>query len=270
MNNDSRSVVPSTNKGVASQALTRLLEILKILSGHPQGMRLTDISKQLAAPKSSLYNILQYLRQKDYLTINTDKRYQLGSQSFQLASAILSTREMSLLVPPFLTKLAEKSGETALFGHLANNASVIVYSDVVVSSNPVRYSVNVGDWRHLYCSSLGKLVLAYMPTTARENYFESRQLEPKTATTIVDLDDLKENISRIHKEGLSTSISEGVPGASAFAAPVFSADGGFIGGVVVAGPSERIAENTHFLISLVKQSAKKISSAMGHKKKEYQ
>ncbi len=255
-------------KNAASQALGRLLSILEILSDQPHGKRLTDIADQLTAPKSSLYNILQYLVQNDYLTVNADKRYQLGSQSFQLASAILSTREMSLVVPPFLTSLAGKSGETALFGHLANNASAIVYSDVVVSSNPVRYSVNVGDWRYLYCSSLGKLVLAHMPTATRENYFESLQLEPKTATTITDIDGLKENISRICKEGYSSSLSEGVPGASAFAAPVFAADGSFIGGVVVAGPSERIAENTRFLISLVKQSAKKISSAMGYKKKE--
>ena len=252
-------------KKPASQALGRLLGILKILSSQPQGMRLTDIAEQLASPKSSLYNILQYLLHNNYLTTDSDKRYKLSTQAFQLASAMLSTREMSLLVPPFLTDLAQQSGETALFGHLADKAPVIVYSDVVVSSNPVRYSVNVGDWRHLYCSALGKLVLAYMSAEKRKSYFDTLQLESKTPTTIVDIHTLKENIQHIRNEGFSESLSEGVLGASAFAAPVFSADRTFIGGVVVAGPSERIAQNTHHLIRLIKQIGRNISSAMGYK-----
>ena len=121
-----------------------------------------------------------------YLVRSPDGHYRLGPAAFTLAMAALSNRELPEMARPFLEDLAATSGETALLATMAGDAPAAVYIDKVESQNTVRYMARIGERRPLYCSAIGKLLLAYLPPVKRQEYLKTTRLKaltPKTPVT---------------------------------------------------------------------------------------
>jgi DNA-binding IclR family transcriptional regulator len=249
----------------APQALGRILSLFHLLSRHPEGDTLTGVSNKLDLPKSSLFNILRHLTGRDYLIVGTDRRYRLGPAAYELAMAMLSTMELSVIARPHMEALAERSGETVLIGNLAVDGPVAVYTDTVESSNPVRYIVKIGERRELYCSAVGKLVLAYMSDAEREAYLKKADLRRITPNTITDRNTLRKEALEARRRGLAATVQEGVSGASALGAPILDRTGQFVAALVLAGPSGRIQQNKVRFARSVRESAASVSRALGYK-----
>jgi DNA-binding IclR family transcriptional regulator len=87
-----------------------------------------------------------------------------------------------------------------------------------------------------------------------------------TENTITDPVRLKNELKLIRSRGFAYSDSEVDYGARAAAAPVFDAKGKIAAGITVAGPRDRINDETvKQLIDMVKKCAVKISSDLGYR-----
>ena len=150
------------SRDAGPRALGRALEVLEALARRRDGATLSALSQRLGSPKSSLLYLLRPMTRLGYLVRNPDGRYRLGPAAFTLAMAALSNRELPELARPFLEDLVAKSGETALLATMAGDAEAAVYIDKVESQNPIRYGARIGERRPLYCSAIGKLLLAYL------------------------------------------------------------------------------------------------------------
>jgi DNA-binding IclR family transcriptional regulator len=240
-----------------------VLEALEILARDRGGQTLSELSQRLASPKSSLFYLLRSLNRLGYLVRGEDGRYRLGPGAFTFAMAALSNRELPELARPFLEDLAAKCGETALIGTLGSDGSAAVYIDRVESHNPVRYTVAVGDQRPLYCSALGKLLLAYMSAEQQDDYLKTAKLKPMARHTITDRGTLKKHLAEIKRAGLSVTRDELSEGSAGLAAPVFDRDGHVVAALVVGGPSVRLAPNLARFGKLTKDTARAISRVLG-------
>lgn len=245
------------------RAIGRVLEALEILARDRGGQTLSELSQRLASPKSSLFYLLRSLNRLGYLVRGEDGRYRLGPGAFTFAMAALSNRELPELARPFLEDLAAKCGETALIGTLGSDGSAAVYIDRVESHNPVRYTVAVGDQRPLYCSALGKLLLAYMSSEQQDDYLKTAKLKPLARHTITDRAALKKHLAEIKRAGLSVTRDELSEGSAGLAAPVFDRDGRVVAALVVGGPSVRLAPNLARFGKMTKDTARAISRVLG-------
>lgn len=264
-----RTSEPATNapiprpRDAGPRAIGRVLEALEILARDRGGQTLSELSQRLASPKSSLFYLLRSLNRLGYLVRGEDGRYRLGPGAFTFAMAALSNRELPELARPFLEDLAAKCGETALIGTLGSDGSAAVYIDRVESHNPVRYTVAVGDQRPLYCSALGKLLLAYMSPEQQDDYLKTAKLKPLARHTITDRAALKKHLAEIKRAGLSVTRDELSEGSAGLAAPVFDRDGHVVAALVVGGPSVRLAPNLARFGKMTKDTARAISRVLG-------
>lgn len=92
-------------------------------------------------------------------------------------------------------------------------------------SRIIRYAVDVGERRELYCSAMGKISLAWLDPFRQRQYLASIKLRRFTPTTIVSITKLRDEIARIRREGMSRSNGERVHHADAIAAPIFARGG---------------------------------------------
>ena len=196
------------SRDAGPRALGRALEVLESLARRRDGATLSGLSQRLGSPKSSLLYLLRPMARLGYLVRSADGRYQLGPAAFTLAMAALSNRELPQLARPFLEDLAEKSGETALLATMASDESVAVYIDKVDGRDPIRYTPPLGLRRPLYCSAIGKLLLAHLPPTRRQEYLRTTKLRPFTAQTPVTRSALRRAIEEIRAAGVSISMDE--------------------------------------------------------------
>jgi len=198
-----------------------------------------------------------------YLVRGPDGRYRLGPAAFTLAMAALSNRELPEMARPFLEDLTAKSGETALLATLAGDVAAAVYIDKVESRNTVRYTAKIGERRPLYCSAIGKLLLAYLPPAKREEYLKTTRLKAFTPQTPVTRGALRRELDEIRGAGLSVSIDEIAEGAAGLAAPVFDRHGDVVAGLVLGALSQRVRAEQPRLAALVMDSARDLSRVMG-------
>ena len=100
------------------QPTLRVLDILDLLAKHSGPLRLTDFSKALDIPKSTLLPILQTLCKRKYLHQDDSGLYGAGTALFSMGSAFAGCFPVLTYVNQHLETLAMELQETCYFGAL--------------------------------------------------------------------------------------------------------------------------------------------------------
>ncbi len=225
------------------QSVDRILAVLELLAANRGGAGLAELARSVDAPKTSLIGLLAGMLASGYVTKDTASVYRLGPRMFALAMRVVGSLDLSSLARPVLERLVADTGETALLGALAPSGDLAIYIDKVESHSSVRYTVSLGEQRELYCSSIGKLLLAHMPAAQQDAYLRSHPLKSFTEATVTSVPALRKELESIRVQGFAQTRGERVVGADAMAAPVFGPGGEALAALVVAGPSERMRGN---------------------------
>lgn len=244
------------------RSLMRILGIFETIAKTSEGMTLAQLSTSLASPKSSLLLLLRPLVANDYL-VHGSGLYRLGPSIFRLASDVLSVRDFSKLIRPYLEDLAQRTGESVFLAAIDLDAQVASYVECIDSPQAVRYSVPPGTVRPLYTSAAGRLLLAFQEDEFRERYLKSVKLKALTPLTSTDRNALKRELDAIRLAGVSISMGEAVVGAAGIAAPVLSADGTVTHALLVAAPVDRFKSALPHLRKTVMEIAQNASKALG-------
>lgn len=237
----------------------RLFETLRAV---PVGMTLAEISGELETPKSSTLRLLRVLTQAEYLQYDAP-RYTLGPAIFRFAAGLMTVREFPALIRPCMQRLLERTQETIYVAVLDTEEKTARYLEVLESPQPIRYSVQSGTQRPLYCSSAGRLLLAYQPRAWIDDYLATTRLRLITPKTINGVRELRQELKRVRYEGFAASFGEAVPGAAGIAAPVFDRDGFLKAALMVGGPEDRIRQHMKDLMPALVAAAEEASSLLG-------
>ncbi len=253
---------PATPRPYAPQSVERIFAVLDHLALQREGDSLAGIARAASAPKTSMVGLLAGMVNSGHLVRDSRGHYTLGPRLYTLAMRVTAAAGISQLAHPFLVDLVQRTGETVLLGNLAPDAEVAMYIDKVESSNPVRYTVSLGERRELYATAIGKLLLAYMDKPRQAAYLRNHKLGVFTPNTITSVKRLREELATIVEQGMSHTDSERVQGASALAAPVLDHTGRLIAGISLAGPSERIRDHRPALAAELRNTAKALSALL--------
>lgn len=226
--------------GAGPQSVGRIFAILDAVVQTRSGVALAELARLTASPKTSLVGLLAGMIAEGCLVRDEAGRYRLGPRVQLLAVRTMAGRELSELLRPILAALVEATGETAVLGTIAPDAALALYVDVVESANAIRYAVKVGERRELYCTAMGKVLLAHFDADRLKRYLREVPRQRFTGSTITGARELAAELARIRETGLARSDGERVAGATALAAPVFGPDGTVAAALLIAGPSERM------------------------------
>jgi IclR family acetate operon transcriptional repressor len=179
------------------QSVGRVIAILEYLAENKEGVSLAELATFAQAPKTSLVGLLAALVQEECLRRNDAGKYVLAERIYGLASRVRSGQELVTLARPFIRELMLGTGETVVLGVVADDADMVTYVDKVESDNPVRYTITVGERREMYCTSMGKALLAYAGPEQLRRVLAPRALRAFTMTTITSPETLQEELEEI-------------------------------------------------------------------------
>jgi DNA-binding IclR family transcriptional regulator len=256
---------PTGPQAAAPQSVDRIFSVLDALASPVDGMRLSELARVVATPKSSLAGLLVGMVDGGYLLRGDSGLYRLGPRMFSLATRVVGNMNLSVLARPTLEWLVAQTGETVLLGTLAPSGDRAMYIDKVESPSELRYTVPLGERRELYSTSIGKLLLAHMPPSQQRNYLKKTPLRAFTPSTITSVAVLRKELAAIREEGVSRTRGDRVAGASALSAPVFSFQQELVAGLVVAGPSERMEEREAQHVASLLEAAARLTRALAGK-----
>lgn len=245
------------------QSVGRIFSILDSLADVQQGATLSELAASTGAPKTSLVGLLSGLLEEGCLIRDASSRYFLGPRFISLAMRASAGRDFIRIVRPVLEKLAEDAGETAVIGSLVPDEDLGTYLDTADSSNPIRFAVKIGERRELFCTAMGKMLLAYFEPERLKRYLKSVSRTKFTDTTITGMKDLQAELVKTREEGISRTKDERIVGASGLASPIFSPNGEVNHVILIAGPSDRVKINTSRIEPLVKAAAAECTRLTG-------
>lgn len=205
-------------------------------------MGLQELSNELGLNKSTVHRILNSLICMDYVRQDPEtSKYSLTFKFCRISTQILSQNNMIDLARPFLKQLAEQSGETV---HLVQMDGInAVYIDKVESAhNTVRLVSMVGKSIPLYCSGVGKAMLAEMSDKKIESVWEQSEIHRLTEYTLTDYNQFHQLIEKARKDNYALDNEENELGVRCIAVSLKSFNGKPHYAISISAPKDRMSD----------------------------
>jgi IclR family KDG regulon transcriptional repressor len=220
-------------------------DILKFLSERQGEYGLYDICKHLNMNKTTVFRYTETLISL-YLLEKREGKFYLGLGLCELCSKVDTQYLIIDHIHPVLEDLAKEVNETVNLACIYDDTAL--YLDKVESTRSLQLKAAVGDKLPLYCTGVGKAILATLEPTRLESLLINLKLDKLTKYTITDIPKLEEEIELIRTRGYSIDQEEFDEGLVCAATPLKIPELNFWGGVSISGPISRLdKERTLYL-----------------------
>lgn len=244
-----------------SRILAKGLKILELIGRARNGTTALELRDLLGIHKVSVYRYLSVFTREGYVEKREDGRYWLGPKILELASLALDSLEVRKVAHPLIAALSEKLQITT---HLAQlSGSEIVYIDKVETAHSLPLYSRIGKKAPVYCTALGKAILAFLPEEWREEILWDVELEARTDRTITDMDALLEELEETRRRGYAVDRGEHEEGIGCVAAPIFDLYGDPVAAISVTDLLRKVQRKQRTLARHVMRTAEEISRRLG-------
>jgi DNA-binding IclR family transcriptional regulator len=257
--------VSEDQKQVGSSTLNRALDVLEALTaGPPAGMTASQLAERTGSNRVSIHRILATYLQHGYVRQDRPGApYRLGFRLLELGEKVIGDIDLARIAYPLLEKLSASAGETSHLGLLSGPEAVYVAK--IESSQSVRLVSHIGARVPLYCTSLGKALLAAADDDLREHLIAQQSFERRTPQTLVTPAALRADLDLTRARGYSIDEVENEEGVRCVGAAVLDHTGAPIAAVSISGPTTRVTTDlVERLGALAQGTAGQIASAIGY------
>ncbi|MGB4438943.1 MAG: IclR family transcriptional regulator [Sedimentibacter sp.] len=243
-------------------SVNKTLEILDLLSVR-NGLRAVDIGNALNINKASIFKMLYTLEKNKYINKTKNGEYVLGLKFAHYGTIALDSHNILDIVIPYLQELRDKHNETTHLGMLDDDLNV-VFAVRESSKASIQMISKVGARTPFYVTAMGKVLVAFNFDEKMEKKVREYKLIRFTNNTITDYDSLIKKLNEIKEQGYGEDMEENEEGLVCYAAPVKDIKGDVIAAISISGPAYRMKANKECLIDSIKETAQKVSAALGY------
>ena len=171
----------SVERRAQTQSLERGLLILSAFRPEEPLIGISELARMLDLNRSTVHRYVATLHRLGYLQQDpATRKYRLGMRVLDLGFSAINSMELREIAAPHLQELSDKTGHTVNMAILDD--SDIVYIDRVRSPRPgqsqIDLNLHIGSRLPAYCTSMGKVMLAYLPEPALRDVLDGTDLVP--------------------------------------------------------------------------------------------
>ncbi len=213
-------------------AVARAAQVLDALADSPVPLSLAELSRRLAAPKSSLLNVCTTLVQCRLIAKTGDGMYQLGPRVVDLGRAYLSRLDMVSEFPRACEELGVLAEEAFLLAVL--DGRDVLYVGNRKGTRPVAVTYQVGMRLPAHCTATGKALLSALSDQRLAALYGGAVLPALTRHSITSMDRLRQELELTRQRGYATDDEETALAMCCFGAPVRGSSGEVVAAVSVS------------------------------------
>jgi IclR family pca regulon transcriptional regulator len=219
------------------QSLERGLSVITAFGPSTPELTLSDVAKATGLTRAAARRFLLTLADLGYVR-QEGKLFRLTPKVLGLGYAFLSSVPLPGLAEPHLEWLAREVGESASLSVL--DGDDIVYVARVPTSRIMTVAINVGTRFPAYATSMGRVLLAGLDDGALEEHLAGLVLERFTSHTVATVDDLRERVLDVRRQGYALVDQELEHGLRSLAVPVRNRGGAVVAAVNVSSHISRV------------------------------
>ena len=217
MRNNQSNSMSSGYEAPAVNAAIRLVELL-CESADPLGI--SEISQKIAINKHTVVRLLGSLVAQGWVLRHAEgAKYSLSLRPFHHVSKPVQRMTLRVAAEGPMRELWRATGQSTYLGVLDDDH--VLYIEHLDATGAVKVAGRVGGRYALHCSAPGKVVLAYAGEQLLRRFAQAG-LSRQTAKTMCDLDQLREHLADIVRQGHALDNQEYADGLLCFAVPIFN------------------------------------------------
>lgn len=242
------------------QVADRLFLTLETLA-ETGPITLADLQSRLQLNKSTVHRLLTSLIHLGYVRQDAETgRYSLSLKIMSLSNRLLENLDIVDTVRPYLKKLSNDIGETVHFVQVEGTDAVYIEKEESYL-NSVRMVSKIGNRIPLYCSGVGKAILADMPEEKVRNIWDASKIIALTEYTITEYPQLLKRLEQVRANGYALDDEENELGVRCIAVSIPRYDGTPKYALSISAPmtrmsDERIQELAPIILDMKKQLLK--------------
>ena len=220
------------------QSLDRAVAVLEMLGESDSPLSLAEICQRIQLHKSTAHRSLMVLERSMLIERTEDNRFRLGLKLYELGNRAVEQIDLRARIRPFFRRLSAQIGETVHLGVLQKTS--VVYLDKAEPNRRICLTSKTGSSNPVYCTSMGKAMLAFLPPEAADEIIRRIRFVRFTNKTLCSRDELLRSLERTRRRGYAIDDEEVEEGVRCIGAPIFDENHMPIAAISISGPSSRI------------------------------
>lgn len=180
--------------------LLKSKDILNYIYHADHAPTLKEISSNVNISKSTVLKILRTLEYCGFVKSTGDsKKYYLGTIFIRYGDKVTKDFNIVKIAMPYLNKLRDETTEAVNLGIIENNKITLLGR--ANSTNSIRFDLELGGSMNMYCSAMGKALLAHYSSDDLQHYLDQTALLPLTKNTITTRAGFLEELDKTMRRG---------------------------------------------------------------------
>ena len=218
-----------------SQSLERGLAILSAFATGRQLLGISGLARELGLSRSTVHRYVVTLAVLGYLEQDlATRRYRLGPRVLDLGFAAVSSMPLRELAAPHLQRLSDETGHTVNMAILDRTDILYIERCRSAGRGQREIDLHVGSRLPAYGTSMGKVLLAFLPDDERAALVERSDLSKRGPNTLTSRTALVSELRRVRETGVAVNNEELAFGLRSIAVPVRDKSGEVVAAINLA------------------------------------
>ena len=204
---------------------------------HPR-LTIADVARATDMDRATCRRLLLTLISLGYAELE-GAHFRLSPRILRLGHAYLHSASLPNVAQPLLDQLSRDTGESCSVSVL--DGPSIVYVARASRQRVMSVNLNVGSRLPAYCSSMGRVLLAFLPPAEARLLLEASDLRPLTSKTIVSLDQLMEELASVRIQKFAIVDEELELGLRSIAVPIWNSKGKVVAALNIGAQAARVS-----------------------------
>lgn len=215
-----------------------LIVIQAFTQQHPQ-MTISQLSVKTGLSRAAVRRCLYTLTKLGFAGAEDGSRYSLRPRMLTLSHTYTTSNTLSSSAQPILERMSASYRES--FSVATLDGDDIVYIARTTVPRVMAVDLHIGSRLPAYCTSMGRVLLAYLPSEQLEQYMAHAVLTPHTTRTVTSVEKLRLALRNVRRLGYALVDQELEVGLRSIAVPVYSPSGRVVATINLSGNAPRLS-----------------------------
>jgi IclR family transcriptional regulator, pca regulon regulatory protein len=220
-------------------SLARGLIVIQAFTQQSPQMTISQLSVKTGLSRAAVRRCLYTLTKLGFAGAEDGSRYSLRPRMLTLSHTYTTSNTLSAAAQPILERMSAALRES--FSVATLDGEDIVYIARTQVNRVMAVDLHIGSRLPAYCTSMGRVLLAYLPTEQLEQYLAKAALTPHTTRTITSVEKLRLALRNVRRNGYALVDQEYEVGLRSLAVPVYATSGRVVATLNLSGNAPRIS-----------------------------
>jgi IclR family pca regulon transcriptional regulator len=220
-------------------SLARGLIVIQAFTQQSPQMTISQLSIKTGLSRAAVRRCLYTLTKLGFAGAEDGSRYSLRPRMLTLSHTYTTSNTLSSAAQPILERMSAALRES--FSVATLDGEDIVYIARTQVNRLMAVDLHIGSRLPAYCTSMGRVLLAYLPADQLEQYLAKVVLTPHTTRTVNSIEKLRLALRNVRRNGYAICDQEYEVGLRSLAVPVHSSTGRVVATINLSGNAPRLS-----------------------------